>query len=84
MRISRALAGLAVSGAMLAGGYVAGHVTAERAAATVQACPAPAYPGQNAGYVTAGSRIIGTNGGNAIAPGDVYICDASGNGYVTK
>ena len=67
-------------------GYVAGHQAAPVRVqpATVQACPAPALAGQHAGYVTAGSKIIGTNGGNGVAPGDTYYCDASGNGYVTK
>jgi hypothetical protein len=45
-------------------------------------CPAPALAGPHgepyAGYVASGSRIVGTNGGNGIAPGDVFTCV---NGY---
>ena len=67
---NQALAGVALAGLLAS----IGHLPVTHRAT----CPAPALPGQHAGYVTAGSRIIGTNGGNGIAPGDVYTCDASG------
>jgi hypothetical protein len=77
------LAGVAVVAGLLAGagGYVAGQHHAP--APVVQTCPAPALAGQHAGYVAGGSKIIGTNGANGIAPGDVYTCDMTGNASVS-
>jgi hypothetical protein len=64
-------AALAIAGGAFAGGYVAHSTPAPQ----LTACPAPALAGQHAGYVTSGSRIIGINGSNGLAPGDVYTCD---------
>ena len=71
-------AALAIAGASFGGGYAAHG----QSAAQLTACPAPHLPGQHAGYVTSGSRIIGTNGGNGLAPGDIYTCD-HGQGSVS-
>jgi len=64
--------------AVIAGSFLGGYAThsqpASRPVASLTACPAPALPGQHAGYVTSGSRIVGTDGSNGLARGDVYTC----------
>jgi len=77
-RIAATAAALALTGAGFAGGYGM-HATP---APQLTACPAPHLPGQHAGYIISGSRIIGTDGSNGIAPGDVYTC-IDGQGSVS-